>query len=260
MCALVLNRRPEEAACRVEISAKDMVIPVQEQAGLLDRLADADQGLFAALHEERGWINLPVRRGFVEQGFHLERKLAHDPPDPQAVHLPRATLLGRNDLLIGLSPDRLADQGITEGATQDCHAQQAALGLDHVAAMPANPVKHALATGAVLVECATGDDERTSHRGRRQYQDPCRHPALRIHGSGILSAISKGNGRVQIAKSRSMALARQLQLGVSGTNGQLGTDRRTEELIEGRQARTVFLEGQDSGLRQTCVGFGLRER
>ena len=70
----------EEAAGRLVVLAGGPVLPVQEQADLIDGLTDADQRLIAVIEQKGRGLDL-VRRGRLENGFQLGGELAGDLAD-----------------------------------------------------------------------------------------------------------------------------------------------------------------------------------
>ena len=117
---------------------RDPIVAVQKQAGQLDRCADGDQGRVATDHEEFAGIDLFLRRRVLEDRLELEGKFADNPSDPQAIDFPGSSLRGGNHLLVSHAPHHFVDRRVAEWTSQNRDLQQAAFGLDELAAVAAD--------------------------------------------------------------------------------------------------------------------------
>ena len=190
----------EVAAGRLVILAGRAVLPVQEEADLIDGITDADQRLIAVIEEKRRGLDL-VRRRRLEDGFQFGWQLAGDLADSQAVDLQGSAGLRGDRLLIGRFPDSLVDRGIANGAIHDRHAEHAFPGLDDLPALAADSPEQGLGPKLIPVRITSGQAEQASdHQSGRRRAD--RLPATGSSSSwgGILSASSR---RMSTSKAES---------------------------------------------------------
>ena len=84
----LLRSHAKKAAGVFEVVAEDPIVAVEKQAGLIDRRADDNHGRLAIVHVKVGRVDPFPGGGLLEDRFELERKLAADPSDSQAVDFP----------------------------------------------------------------------------------------------------------------------------------------------------------------------------